>query len=201
MSMQWVYSQSSYFLQEPNMHNYRVCTHTFTSLPTCSYLYKLIFRALNTVITTPWTLGCTHVQTPSEDGQHTDLYHTTQYKQCELDYEWVTLGYDTFQHHNIAVSTLHQPAAHPVLALLSKAETRPLYHQPTPAGTGKSWREVCVCLSSACQRCPRQRGVRIHTGTMILSACGTGGDRRDRQSKQKLGRGWLSLGTPNEQRN
>lgn len=64
--------------------------------------------------------------------------------------------------------------AHPVLALLSKAETRPLYHHPTPAGKGKSWQEVCVCLSTACQQCPRQQGVRIHTGTTILSACGTG---------------------------
>lgn len=184
MSMQWVYSQSSYFLQEPNMPNYRVCTHTLSLLPpTCSYLYELMFRALNTVNITFWTLHagmCKH--TPSEDGQHTDQNHTTQYKQRELDYEWVTLGYDTSQYHNIAVLTQHRPAAHPVLALLSKAQTRALHHHPVPAGKGKSWRETCVRLSSACQQCPRQQGVRIHTGITIFSSCGTRGQKR--QAKQ-----------------
>lgn len=83
------------------------------------------------------------------------------------------------------------------LSLPSSPKQRPDHLTTTlPQLTGKSWREACVCLSSACQRCPRQRGVRIHTGTTILSACGTGGDRRDRQSKQKLRGDDYHLGLP-----
>lgn len=155
-----------------------------------------MFRALNTVIITPWTLCagmCKH--TPSEDGQHTDQHHTTQYEQCELDYQWVTLGYDTSQNYNIAVLTQHWPAAHPVLALLSKAQTRPLYHHHLiPAGERKSWQETCVCLS-ACQQCPRQQGVRIHTGTTILSSCGTRGAEETGKASKNW-RGDCHLGLP-----
>lgn len=56
------------------MYNYRVCAHTFTSLPTCSYLHELMFRALNIVIVTPYTLHvyvCANAHADPKDGQYT----------------------------------------------------------------------------------------------------------------------------------
>lgn len=178
------------------MYNYRVCTHnTFTSLPTCSYLHELMFRALNTVIITSWTLGarmCKH--TPSEDGQHTDQDHTTQ---RELDYEWITLGYDTCWYLNTSVPTQHRPAAHPVPCPPLQSTDQTTSPPPYPSWEGE---ELVggLCLSllhlpavPSPAKC--QNSHRHHDGR-------NQGDGRDMQSKQKL-EGWLSLGTPNKQRN
>lgn len=65
---------------------------------------------------------------------------------------------------------------------LQSTDQTTLPSPPYPSWGGEDWQESCVCLSSACQQCPRQQGVRIHTGTTILSSCGPGGQKR--QAKQ-----------------
>lgn len=143
-----------------------------------------MFRALNTVIITPWTLGagmCKH--TPSEDGQHTDQYHATQNEQGELDYPWVTLGYGTSQNHNIAELTQHRPAAHPVLALLSKAQTRPLYHHHLiPAGEGKTGRSPVSVSPPPASSVLASKVSEFTRAPQSSAAVGPGGQKR--QAKQ-----------------
>lgn len=81
------------------------------------------------------------------------------------------------------------------LSLPSSPKHRPDHHHPIPVGKGKSWREVCVCLSCACQQCPRQQSVRFHTGTTILSGCGTRGTEETGKASKNW-RGDYHLGLP-----